>query len=53
MQHFERHRGLGMEVNAVFIETNDTRIPKLLCEYGQTDRGNLSRPNERWKGENP
>jgi len=36
-----------MGVNAVFIETNNTRIPKLLCEYVQTGRRNLSRPQER------
>ena len=28
-------------VNAVFIEMNDTRIPKLLCEYVQTGRKKL------------
>jgi hypothetical protein len=28
-------------VNAVFIETNDTHIPKLLCEYVQTGREKL------------
>lgn len=42
-----------MGVNAVFVETNDTRIPILLCEYVQTGRRNLSRPKEIWKGEDP